>query len=260
MLNSNQIKKLFTADGHLSEEGIALWADALQYKKTDALPKKLREHVESCVVCKSSVINTFSVLQQNDQPLSEHPYFGTKNNETKRFGKHRINTWAKIAASVLILLSIMVVLLFLLQENKNKGGLFAEYFSPYPDIITQRNGTQVDQSKTFVEAMNYYDKEEYGKAFRLFAELNKNETPSDTVLFYYGNSSLASGDVKQAVVLFEQLLADTNSRFRMQSEWYIALACLSLNKPEECLRHLKKVIEEDPHQKEKALDLYNTIK
>ena len=259
MLNTRQINKLFTTDGHLSEEGIAIWVDALQYKKTDSLPEKIREHVEGCVVCKSSVINTYSVLEQEAHPFPEHPYFDDADNKTKRLSKRKINLWYKIAAAVLILLSMMAILLFQLRENKDSGELFAEYFSPYPNIITIRNSTQTEQNKTFVAALNSYNNGDYRRASQLFEELNKIEVLSDTVLFYYGNSSLASGDVNQAIVLFEQLLSDTNSRFVIQAEWYIALAYLSSDKTAQCLQHLKKVIDEDTYHKTKARELYKKI-
>ncbi len=259
MLNTSQTEKLFNVDGHLSEEGIAIWVDALQYQKTGALPEKVKEHVENCALCKSAVVELYSVIGQEDRPLSEHPYFGGTDHQTRRAIKHDIKLWIKIAASLLILVSIAVALLFQFWHTNNSGELFAEYFSPYPNIVLKRNLVQEHQNKSFVTAMDHYNKGEFRSATQYFEKSGQVEVLSDTALFYYGNASLATGNAKQAIVLFGPLLTDSGSRFFRQAEWYYALAYLSADKPEQCLQQLKKLIDEDTHHKTEALELLRKI-
>ena len=259
MLNTSQIEKFFNVDGHLSEEGIAIWVDALQYQKTEVLPDKVKEHVENCALCKSSVVEVYSVIGQENRPLSEHPYFSGTDHQNQQAGKFKIKLWIKIAASLLILATIAVALLFQTRHTNNSGELFAEYFSPYPNIVLERNLVQEHQNKSFITAMDYYDKGEFGSATQYFEKTRQAEVLSDTALFYYGNVSLATGNAKQAIVLFEQLLTDSNSQFSGQAEWYLALAYLSADKPEQCLQQLKKIIDEDTHHKTEAQELVRKI-
>jgi len=259
MLETSNIDKLFNESGHLTEEGIAIWVDALQYQAEERLPQKIREHVETCLECKSAIIDTFSIFDQEGSALTQHPYFEDEIHKQKRSARNTSNLWLKIAASVILLISIVIVLLLLFKPTNNNKDLFAEYFSPYPNILTERNITKEYDNKLLIVALDHYDKGEFNKANQIFEELVKQEVVSDTVLFYYGNTSLATGDTDQAIKSFEQLLLDTNSRILLQAEWYLALAYLSENKVDQCMLYLKKIIQKETHLNIKAQELFNKI-
>jgi hypothetical protein len=67
----------FDERGHLNEEGVALYVDALKLERTDHLPAQLRAHVAGCQECRVHVTGLYSLLA--DEPISRsHPTLGSK--------------------------------------------------------------------------------------------------------------------------------------------------------------------------------------
>jgi hypothetical protein len=62
----------FDERGHLDEEGVALYVDALRLERTARLPEALRAHVAGCQQCRANVTGLFSLLAE--EPLeASHP-------------------------------------------------------------------------------------------------------------------------------------------------------------------------------------------
>jgi hypothetical protein len=67
--------KLLNTDGHLSDGGILLYADALKLDRTGNVPVEVREHVKDCFSCKRSVQEVYDIVQRLDYAeLPPHPY------------------------------------------------------------------------------------------------------------------------------------------------------------------------------------------
>lgn len=69
----------FGPDGHLNDNGIALYADALMLDRVDDLPANVRSHVEDCVVCQQEIAVLCEMLDENlyREAREEHPFFKT---------------------------------------------------------------------------------------------------------------------------------------------------------------------------------------
>jgi hypothetical protein len=62
----------FDERGHLDEEGVALYVDALKLDRTDRLPDPIRAHVAGCQECRANVTGLYSLLAE--EPVeSSHP-------------------------------------------------------------------------------------------------------------------------------------------------------------------------------------------
>ena len=62
----------FDEHGHLNEEGVALYVDALKLERTNRLPEAIRAHVAGCQECRVNVTGLFSLLAE--EPLTgSHP-------------------------------------------------------------------------------------------------------------------------------------------------------------------------------------------
>ncbi|MFZ4619930.1 MAG: hypothetical protein ACOYNS_05175 [Bacteroidota bacterium] len=69
-------RSFFVSDGHLNENGISLYADALLLDKQKQLPPQITEHVELCDDCKEQVFGLYEVMQEQPVDTSlPHPYF-----------------------------------------------------------------------------------------------------------------------------------------------------------------------------------------
>jgi len=68
--------ELFDAEGHLNDEGIALYVDALILSRLNQLPPEVIDHLEECMKCKHEVTELHSIQKEvNYANLGPHPYF-----------------------------------------------------------------------------------------------------------------------------------------------------------------------------------------
>jgi hypothetical protein len=64
---------LFDEAHHLTDEGIALYVDALKLGRTAALPAPIREHVQECLACKQEVTGLFALDAEIDHAMDGTP-------------------------------------------------------------------------------------------------------------------------------------------------------------------------------------------
>lgn len=72
-------RTFFSDSNHLSENGIALYVDAVKLERIDNLPRVIIDHVEECEECKMKVMHVVEIMAE--QPYDEtiqHPFFGAK--------------------------------------------------------------------------------------------------------------------------------------------------------------------------------------
>jgi hypothetical protein len=56
--------ELINTDGHLDNEGIAVYAENLSQRRVNDLPDVLRTHVEDCAICKMKILGVYKVLNE----------------------------------------------------------------------------------------------------------------------------------------------------------------------------------------------------
>jgi hypothetical protein len=68
--------EFFTERHHLTEEGVALYVDALRLERTEELPAEIRIHVEGCEECQRQIVESHEVMKAIRVDRSRpHPYF-----------------------------------------------------------------------------------------------------------------------------------------------------------------------------------------
>src|SRR5512135_559190 len=102
----------FGERGHLNEEGVALYVDALRLERTERLPEALRAHVAGCQECRANVTGLYSLLE--NRPIdSSHPTLGTRPVEP-----HVSRAIYRIAAVVVAAIGIAALVLFYGKQEK----------------------------------------------------------------------------------------------------------------------------------------------
>lgn len=86
---------------HLTEEGTALYVDAIFFDRPDALPEELRRHVEGCEPCQRRVITLREMMKATGYaPQRPHPYFDRAVREpAPMYGRYR---WTAAAAALAV--------------------------------------------------------------------------------------------------------------------------------------------------------------
>ncbi|MBC8490235.1 MAG: tetratricopeptide repeat protein [Bacteroidetes bacterium] len=261
MSETKKIENLFNTEGHLTEEGIALWVDALLFKKEDKLPANISEHVEHCLECKEAIVDLYGIMKDNTDIPSAHPFFNKdKKEESVQINSGKKYFRYKIAASIALFLTITVVLLIIFRHGKTNEELFAEYFKPYTNIITTRNQLSDEYNKLMSNALYYYETREYNKANIFFLELTNEGITNDTLMFYYGISSLGNNDPSKAINIFEMILTGQGRTFFQQAEWYLALAYIKNGDKEKAIEMLEKLIDNNTYYKTDAKKLIKELR
>ena len=142
-----------------------------------------------------------------------------------------------IAASLIIALGLFA-LLKPTAETSNQE-LFAQYYQPYTNIIepaSRGNEVQNDRSLAF----RLYDSEDFKTASPLFENLY-NKTQEPYYLFYQGICELDLGNNQNAIVLF-QSHKNYSDKLSTQTDWYLALAYLKVDKLKNAKSLLQNII------------------
>jgi hypothetical protein len=75
-MNQSRIDLLFGSGGHLTEEGVALYVDALKLGRMDALPGTILDHVQRCQLCKEEITGLYVLVADADYTgAGPHPFF-----------------------------------------------------------------------------------------------------------------------------------------------------------------------------------------
>lgn len=81
-------------DGHLTEEGIALYAETLQSENWTVLAKEVGFHIEDCSVCHGEALALYALLSEMDKAKEEK---GVDNKVGGRLVQMRMVRWAMVA-------------------------------------------------------------------------------------------------------------------------------------------------------------------
>lgn len=105
------LPNFFNNEGHLNEEGISLYADALMNDSVEELPASLKAHVEECLHCKSEIIEVYELSKENAE---------TKVVPLYRSVEHKAENmqYLRIAASFIVLIGLGFVFFQFLNNEK----------------------------------------------------------------------------------------------------------------------------------------------
>lgn len=94
----------FTDRMHLTDEGVALYVDALKLDRTSELPKQMVKHVENCPDCQLQIVELHEMMKNEVYDASmKHPYFDSTVQEPEvRYGIPFYRIAAAVAGVALI--------------------------------------------------------------------------------------------------------------------------------------------------------------
>lgn len=105
------------SDGHLTDEAVALYIDALHLDRFAMLPEVIKAHVENCLQCKAAVLSLSEVVDATSlKNAGQHPFFdaaGTPAAETApdrvfRMPRHIAVPLLRAAAVLLVGISLFL--------------------------------------------------------------------------------------------------------------------------------------------------------
>ena len=176
--------------------------------------------------------------------------------ETSLKGSKKKINW-RIAASILILIGLGSYFI-LFNKSLNNDELYANYFSPYENVVAPIVRDKVTLTKK-AEVFSLYEQAEYKKALEKFNQL----TPQDsidvaTLNFYKANTYLQLNAFEKAKNLFSK--TQKNEEWSQESLWYLALISIKLNDIDAALNYLQELKVKDTFKNEEVEELINLLK
>ena len=146
----------------------------------------------------------------------------------------------KIAASIVLVLLSVFAIYQAIDGSKSNQELFAEYFQPYPDLISVRI---IDsQEANWKKGLKSYQLGKYEESLEFFEGSIPSAEYQKDVTFYHAVSLLALQRIDEAVVLFQSI---KESKYRPQVNWYLALAYLHNDEKNRAKEWLSKMRRDD---------------
>lgn len=219
-------------EGKLSEEERRdfekrLAADASLKKEVDVY-RKLIKGIES-----AGTSNFLSKMNDWEQEISG-----------MEIGKpQQKNPWKLYAIAALIIMFVMPFGYLIIQNaNSSSDEIFAEYFEPYEDLISERDAGVEPE---LVRGMEHYNSKEFGQAIKQFTSYLNNSPDDLEVQLYLAIAFLANDEPHFAEKGFTNLMAFPDNLFYPQVQWYYTMCKLKLGKNGE-LKKLVNEISSDP--------------
>ena len=144
----------------------------------------------------------------------------------KSIKKSKVN-WL-LVASIALIFSLGGYFFFLNSTATNEE-LFAEYFSPYENVVAPIVRNQKEKTSKEI-AFALYENGNYDKAIENFETL-KNDTIVDasTLNFYIANAYLQLEKVEKAKTFFLKVLKSKNKEWEQETLWYLGLINIKQN-------------------------------
>lgn len=118
---------------------------------------------------------------------------------------------------------IVAVVLFSCTPS-DQGSLCKRFYTPYPDMVTQRERTPLNSA--FLDAMKMYVNEEYAQAIPILEDEVHRDPRNIAARMYLVSALLAEDDPYRAEMHLDFMENYRDKSYRDQVEWYNALCWL----------------------------------
>ena len=259
MKTDNQYK---SPDGHLTDEAIALWVDALNEGNPDSVPDRIKEHLEDCSFCKEIAVELSGTMR-----ILNLPDDASFNNLPARRSVIKPSLlkrkrFIQLAAMIVLLIGIGgVISVTLMSRHGRQDNLFAQNFIPYPDLITIKGGQAQKDTRGQLQrlAFQYYNSGNYDSAGIVFSHLYLDDNTNDTVSFYMANAILSTQKSADQAIKILKGLSEGEGVFSEPAGWYLALAFIKQNNLEIAREQLMILISRPNTYQERARVLLEQI-
>lgn len=112
--------------GHLTDEALSLYAEALKFDQLEQLPEELRGHLESCPACQEQAMALYALIADEDYSgLGPHPAFGRAG---RMPSASTLKMWFR--PLLLLLMALLALFLFLQQQRSRERSPAVEEDTP----------------------------------------------------------------------------------------------------------------------------------
>ncbi|MEO9484971.1 MAG: hypothetical protein ABJG47_16035 [Ekhidna sp.] len=148
--------------------------------------------------------------------------------------------YLKLVASVALVLLTVFSIYKIVDSNQSEEELFTAYFQPYPELISVR--LQSENETSWKKALKKYQVGKYAEGLELFKAASPPISYQEDVTFYHAMTLLALRKSGESIAL---LMTIEGGKYAQQVRWYLALAHLESNEPNQAKDLLLEINEND---------------
>lgn len=108
----------FDPDGHLNEGGLSIYVDGMISKKIENVPDDVVKHVEECVDCKLKIHELYEIVLESSEINDTEEFNNDIQDLNHKNNTFSINLLLKIAASIIVIISSLLIVRFSLKSNR----------------------------------------------------------------------------------------------------------------------------------------------
>ncbi len=140
------MKEGFNKEGHLSDEGLALYVDALKLEQVENLKEDIRTHIENCLECHQQALDLFVVVGDVNYDLQgTHPVFSKKKTLPKPV--HLFN-WMRLGMAVALFASVFILWNYFDYEMSTPVTVPEEALNPLEEKINVEEETNIKKEES----------------------------------------------------------------------------------------------------------------
>jgi len=205
-----------------------------------------------------------SKLASIQAKLEKEQFFDDSSITTK---EGNIFSFRKIMAAAAILSAIVSVGIWLWNSSSSNKEIFAQHFSPYPDIITPEISESSfainkDEVKQLSKGMTLYREKKYAAAQIQFDAILNNFPSSEftsEIFLYRAILFLDQGKDQAAIDILQNLEKEKESYFLSVTRWYLALSYLKTGQ-EDRAKPIFELLKADGGYSEKVREILEDLK
>jgi len=184
----------------------------------------------------------------------ESSYFKTRENTANK-NSHKLIL--RIAASVAILIVTTLSLYFIFYSKPSNKELFAQYYHPLKvDAITR---SVTDSTSTIQKGLIAYQTDNYKNCLQILASDTFPPDFRTSIMLIKGLSYIELSNNADAEKLLKQASEDKNNAYHDDCLWYLSLLYIKMDKPQQSIPLLKKLIENRSVYSKQATELLGSI-
>lgn len=177
------------------------------------------------------------------------------------FAKRRwgipVKKFYSYSAAATILLLLTFTFIFIARHNPSPAEVFEKNYQTYPNVVLPT--TRGDNSNKNDKQMAFYlyDSEKFKEAAIHFDRLLKEDN-DPALLLYSALSYMETGNFDLAVERLKNLINE-NSDYKAQGEWFISLAYIAKNEPDNAKPHLELLKNQNISYSKKAAKILDDL-
>lgn len=227
-------------------------AELISYKENRLPAAKshgVEKHLMACEVC-MEVMNSLDEIKDTEGlRQSIHALNQAISQRYRRQSRSILRQPVYYAIAAILLMGFLTIGLVLNRQSRNVA-LFAEFYEPYPSTIPTFRDAVLENDLQL--AMSLYEDKNYPAALNRLESLVATATEKAPIHFYIGQIMLLTNKPAIAILNFQKVLEEHNSKLSEPAEWYLGLAYLKNSNIPQAKAIFKQIVSRDAKYKERS--------